>query len=79
MKVVFDKKQNIHSFKVGQWVLLRNDKHKDFPEKFGALWLSLYMVKKVFVNSLLVLETLARDVFPTRTSGKNMSRLGRDC
>ena len=37
-KIAFDKKQKFRSFKVGQRVLLRNDRHKDFPEKFDALW-----------------------------------------
>lgn len=69
-KVAFDKKQKIRSFKVGQWVLLRDDRHKDFPGKFDALWLGPYVVKELFANGSLLLETLAGDVFPTRTSGE---------
>ena len=67
-KMTFDKKQMIRTFKVGQWVLLRDDRHKDFMGKFDALWLSPYVVKELFANGSLLLETLAGDVFPTRTN-----------
>ena len=43
---------------------------KDFPDEFDALWLGLYVVKELFANGSLLLETLAGDIFPIRTSGE---------
>ena len=68
-KLLFDRKQIPREFKVGTWVLLHDDRKGHFPGKFEALWMGPYVVKEVFTNGSLQLETLQGDVFPNRVNG----------
>ena len=54
---------------MGTWVLLHDDRKGHFPGKFEALWMGPYVVKEVFTNGLLQLETLQGDAFPNRVNG----------
>ena len=68
--MIFNKKQRICSFKIGQWTLLRDDRHKNIMEKFDVFLFDPYVIKKVFANGSLLLRKLAGDVLPTRTIRK---------
>ena len=50
-------------------VMMQDGKKIDFPGKFNALWLGPYVVKRVFPNNSLQLETLNGESFLWRTSG----------
>ena len=63
------KKHKKRALGVGTLVLLQDARKLDFPGKFDALWLEPYLVKEVFANNSLQLETLNGERFPARTSG----------
>ena len=68
-KIIFDKRHKKRALEPGMMVMV-HDAHKlDFPGKFDALWLGPYIVKEVFPNNSLRLETLNGESFPWRTSG----------
>ena len=51
-------------------MVMNQDARKlDFSGKFDAVWLGLYLVREVFLNNSMQLETLNGESFPTRTSG----------
>lgn len=60
---------------MGQWVLLRNDRQKDFLGKFDVLWLGPYVMKEVFSNGSLLLETLALDFFLPERVGQDAKNI----
>jgi hypothetical protein len=68
-KIAFDKKNRVRSLRPGMLVLLQDARRLDFPGKFDALWLGPYLVKEVFPNNSVQLQTLNGEDFPTRTSG----------
>lgn len=49
-KALFDKRQKKRIFQVGEWVLLRDDRHKDFLGKFDSLWMGPYIIQEIFEN-----------------------------
>lgn len=68
-KITFDKKHKKRTLKAGMLVLLQAARKLDFPGKFDAVWLGPYLIRKVFPNNSIQLETLNGESFPTRTSG----------
>lgn len=68
-KELFDKKHKKRILLPGMLVLLQDARKKDFPSKFDAVWLGPYLVREVFQNNSVQLETLNGEVFPTRTAG----------
>lgn len=48
------------------WVLLHDDRNKDFFGKFDALWIGPYVVKEVLSIGSLQLETLEGNEFSNR-------------
>ena len=50
-------------------VMIQDGKKKNFPGKFDAVWLGPYIVKDIFPDNSLQLETLNGQTFPTRTAG----------
>jgi hypothetical protein len=68
-KISFDKRNRIRALRPGMLILLQDARKLDFPGKFDALWLGPYLVKEVFPNNSVQLQTLNGEEFPTRTSG----------
>ena len=68
-KIIFDKRNKRRALKPGMMVMIHDARKMDFPGKFDALWLGPYVVKAVFPNNSLQLETLNDESFPWRTSG----------
>ena len=50
-------------------VMIQDARKLDFPGKFDAVWLGPYLVREVFSNNSMQMETLNGENFPTRTSG----------
>ena len=68
-KIVFDMQNKKIALKPDMMVMMQDALKLDFPCKFDALWLGSYIVKAVFPNNSLQLETLNGKSFPCRTSG----------
>ena len=68
-KIIFDKRNKKRTLEPGMLVMMQGGRKMDFPGKFDALWLEPYVVKKVFPNNSLQLETLNGERFPWRTLG----------
>ena len=68
-KMAFDKQHKKRKLLPGMLIMLQDARKLDFPGKFDALWLGHYLVKEVFPNNVVQLETLDGQPFPTRTSG----------
>jgi hypothetical protein len=68
-KVLFDRKHKKRVLQPGMLVLLQDARKLDFPSKFDAVWLGPYLVREVFPNNSVQLQTLNGEDFPTRTSG----------
>ena len=68
-KITFDKRHKKRALQPGMMVLMQDARKLDFPGKFDALWLGPYIVKEVFPNNSVQLETLNGESFPLRTSG----------
>ena len=50
-------------------VMIQDARKLEFPGKFDAVWLGLYLVREVFPNNSMQLEALNGENFPTRTTG----------
>ena len=68
-KIIFDKRNRKRALQLGMIVMIQDAKKLDFPGKFDAVWLGSYIVKNIFPNNSLQLETLNGESFPTRTAG----------
>ena len=68
-KIAFDKRNKTRNLQPGMLVLLQDARKLDFPGKFDALWLGPFLVKGVFPNNSVQLQTLNGEDFPTRTAG----------
>jgi len=68
-KIAFDNRHKVRVLQPGMLVLLQDARRLEFPGKFDALWLGPYMVREVFPNNSVQLETLNGEIFPTRTIG----------
>ena len=68
-KIIFDKRHKKKALQRCMLVILQDGKKKDFPGKFDAVWLGLYIVKNTFPNNSVQLETLNGQSFPTQTAG----------
>ena len=67
-KIIFDKRNKKKALEPGMMVMLQDARKMDFLGQFDALWLGPYVVKAVFPNNLLHVETLNGKSFPWRTS-----------
>ena len=63
-KIIFDKRNKKGTLEPGMMVMMQDARKLDFPGKFDALWLGPYVVKAVFPNNSLELETLNGENFP---------------
>ena len=68
-KIILDKRKRKIALQSCMMVMIQDRKKKDFPGKFDAVWLGPYIVKNIFPNNSLQLETLNGDSFPTHTTG----------
>lgn len=68
-KITFDKKHKKRTLRPGMMVMLQDGRKLEFPGKFDAVWLGPYLIREVFPNNSVQLETLNGEVFPTRTAG----------
>ena len=68
-KIIFDKWNKRRALEPGMMVMIQDARNMDFPGKFDVLWLGPYVVKVVFPNNSLQLETLNGENFLWRTSG----------
>ena len=68
-KITFDKRNKKRALEPGMLVMIQDARKLEFPGKFDALWMGPYVVKEVFPNNSLQLETLNGESFPWRTSG----------
>ena len=68
-KIAFDKRNKTRILRPGMLVLLQDARKLDFLGKFDALWLGPFLVKGVFPNNSVQLQTLNGEDFPTRTAG----------
>jgi hypothetical protein len=68
-KIAFDKCNKTRILQPGMLILLQDARRLNFPSKFDALWLGPYIVREVFANNSVQLETLNGELFPTRTAG----------
>lgn len=66
-KITFDKRHKKMALQTSMMVMVQDARKLDFPGKFDALWLGPYIVKKVFPNNSIQLETLNGKNFPSRT------------
>lgn len=62
--IFFERNEKPREFETGMWVLLHDDRNKDFPGNFDALWMGPYVVREVFSNGSFELETLEGNAFP---------------
>ena len=62
-KIIFDKRHKRRALKPGMMVMMQDARKLDFPGKFNALWVGPYIVKEVFPNNSLQLETLNGESF----------------
>ena len=67
-KIAFDKRNKTRILRPGMLVLLQDARKLDFPGKFDALWLGPFLVKGVFPNNSVQMQTLNGKDFPTRTT-----------
>ena len=68
-KIIFDKRHNKRALRPGMMVMIQDVRKLDFPGKFDAVWLGPYLVREVFFNNSMQLETLNGERFLTRTAG----------
>jgi hypothetical protein len=68
-KITFDKRHKKRALRPGMMVMIQDARKLDFPGKFDAVWLGRYLVREVFPNNSMQLETLNGEAFPTRTAG----------
>ena len=68
-KITFDKRNKKRALEPGMLVMIQDARKLEFPGKFDALWMGPYVVKEVFPNNSLQLETLNGESFPWQTSG----------
>ena len=68
-KIIFDKRNKRRALEPCMMVMMQDARKMDFSGKFDALWLGSYVMKAVFPNNSLQLETLNGESFPWRTSG----------
>ncbi|PTQ27291.1 hypothetical protein MARPO_0207s0002 [Marchantia polymorpha] len=68
-KITFDKKHKKRTLRPGMMVMLQDGRKLEFPGKFDEVWLGPYLIREVFPNNLVQLETLNGEVFPTCTAG----------
>ena len=68
-KIIFDKRHKKRTLEPCMMVMMKDARKLDFPDKFDALWLGPFTVKKMFPNNSLQLKTLMGENFPSRTSG----------
>ena len=73
-KIIFDKHHKQRALQRVMLVMLQDEKNKDFPGKFDAVWLGPYIVKNTFPNNSIQLETLNGQSFPTRTAGSRCKK-----
>ena len=67
--ITFDKRHNKRALRPGMMVMIQDARRFEFPGKFDAVWLGLYLVREAFPKSSLQLETLNEESFPIRKSG----------
>ena len=67
-KITFDKRLKKRALIPGMIVMIQDARKLEFPGKFDAVWLGLYLVREAFPNNFLQLETLNGENFPTRTA-----------
>ena len=67
-KIIFHKRHKKKALQRGMLVMLQDEKKKDFSGKFEAVWLGPYIVKNIFPNNSVQLETLNGPSIPTRTT-----------
>ena len=68
-KIIFDKRHKKRALQPGMMVMIQDARKLDFLGKFDVVWLGPYLVREVFPNNSMQLETLNGERFPTRTSG----------
>ena len=68
-EITFDKRHKKRALMPGMMIMIQDAKKLDFPGKFNAVWLGPYLVREIFPNNSVQLETLNEKSFPTRTSG----------
>ena len=68
-KIIFNKWHKKIALRLGMMVMNQDARKLDFSGKFDAVWLGLYLVREVFLNNSMQLETLNGESFPTRTFG----------
>ena len=68
-KITFDKRHKKRALVAGLMVMIQDARKLDFPGNFDACWMGPYLVREVFPNNSLQLETLNGKGFPTRTAG----------
>ena len=68
-QIIFDKRHKKRALRPGMMVMIQDARKLEFPGKFHAVWLGPYVVREVFPNNSLQLETLNGESFSTRTSG----------
>ena len=71
-KIAFDKRNKTRNLRPGMLVLLQDARKLDFPGKFDALWLGPFLVKGVFPNNSVQLQTLNGEDFPHPHCRKSM-------
>ena len=68
-KITFDKRHKKRALRPVMMVMIQDARKLDFPGKFDAVWLGPYLVREVFPNNSMQLETLKGESFPTCTVG----------
>ena len=68
-KIIFDKRHKKRALQPGMMVMIQDTRRLEFPGKFDAVCLGPYLVRKVFSNNSMQLETLNGESFLTRTAG----------
>ena len=69
-KIIFDKRHKKRMLRSGMMVMIQDSRQLEFPGKFDAVWLGPYLVREVFPNNSMQLETLNGKSFPTQTAGR---------
>ena len=67
-KIIFDKRHKKRALQPGMMVMVQDGRKLEFPGKFDAVWMGPYVLKKMFANNLLQLETFNGESFPWKTS-----------
>ena len=68
-KIIFDKSHKKKVLQPGMMVMIQDAMILEFPGKFNAVWIGPYLVRKVFLNNSMQLETLNEESFSTQTAG----------